>query len=38
MSAAIEKIKPECVICYGSHIDYDFGTTKVKYIEARKFK
>ena len=37
MDAALEKVKPECVICYGSRIDYDFGDVRVKYIEARKF-
>ena len=37
MSAAIEKLEPECVLCYGSKIDYDFGDIKVKYYEARRF-
>lgn len=37
MTAAIERLKPECVICYGTKIDYQFGDVKVKYIETRQF-
>ena len=37
MDTAMEKIRPECVLCYGSRINYDFRDVKVKYVEARKF-
>ena len=37
MTAAIERLKPESIISYGSQIEYDFGDVKVKYIESRKF-
>ena len=37
MDYAIKTLKPECVIMYGRHIDYDFGKTKVKYIEPKSF-
>ena len=37
MDAALAKVKPECVICYGSRMDYDFGKVRIKYIDARKF-
>ncbi|MBR0315974.1 MAG: DUF4417 domain-containing protein [Synergistaceae bacterium] len=37
MNCAIERLKPECILCYGSKIDYDFGSTNVKYFESRKF-
>jgi hypothetical protein len=37
MDEAIKRLKPSCVICYGSKIDYEFGDVKVKYIEARRF-
>lgn len=38
MTSAIERLKPEIIICYGSKIDYDFGELRVKYIESRSFK
>ena len=37
MDAAIKKLQPETVVCYGSKIDYDFGNMTVKYIKARSF-
>lgn len=37
MDAAIEQLEPQTVLCYGSRIDYDFGRTKVKYFDARRF-
>lgn len=37
MTAAIKRLKPECIISYGSQIDYEFGDVKVKRVEARKF-
>ena len=37
MDAAIERIKPKNIVCYGSAIDYDFGQANVKNIAARKF-
>ena len=37
MTAAIERLKPEAIIIYGSRIDYDFGGIEVKEIGARKF-
>lgn len=36
MDEAIRRIRPKTVLCYGTRIDYDFGKTPVKYIEARK--
>lgn len=36
MDEAIRRIRPKTVLCYGTRIDYDFGNTPVKYIEARK--
>lgn len=36
MNAAIGKLNPECVICYGSKINYDFGVVPVKHIKARE--
>lgn len=36
MDEAIRRIHPKTVLCYGTRIDYDFGKTPVKYIEARK--
>jgi hypothetical protein len=38
MSEAVEQIKPSTVIVYGKMIDYDFGSTNIKHIEARKIK
>lgn len=40
MDAALEKLKPETVVCYGfSRIaDYDFHGANVKYIKARRFE
>jgi hypothetical protein len=38
MSEAVEQIKPSTVIVYGKMIDYDFGGTNIKHIEARKIK
>ena len=37
MDEAIKRLKPECVLCYGAKIDYDFGDVPVKYYERRKF-
>ena len=37
MDYAIEKLKPDCVLCYGSKIEYDFKNIEVKYYEARRF-
>ena len=36
MDEAIRRIHPKTVLCYGTRIDYGFGNTPVKYIEARK--
>ena len=37
--ASLEKLKPECVICYGlMKRDFDFGEFPVKYIKANRFK
>ena len=36
MDFAIKKLKPQCVICYGTNIEYDFGNTEVKYFAPRK--
>ena len=30
MGEAIRVLKPECVLCYGTEIDYDFGKIPVK--------
>lgn len=35
MDEAMKRLRPKNVLCYGSRIDYDFGTVPVKYFEAR---
>ena len=30
MSEAIKRLKPECILCYGAEINYDFGSVPVK--------
>ena len=37
MDEAMKRLRPKNVLCYGSRIDYDFGTVPVKYFEARRF-
>ena len=37
MDAAMERLEPQTVLCYGSRIDYDFGGADVRYYAARKF-
>ncbi len=37
MDYAIKRLRPECVIMYGTKIDYDFGKTKVKWIKPKWF-
>lgn len=37
MDEALKRIRPKTVVCYGKkQMEYDFGKTAVKYIEARK--
>lgn len=37
MEAAIEKIQPKTVVCYGVKPDFDFGGVETIFIQARKF-
>lgn len=37
MEAAIEKIQPKTVVCYGVKPDFDFGKVETIFIQARKF-
>lgn len=37
MDEALKRLKPSTVLCYGTEIDYDFGSTPVKYFKARRF-
>ena len=33
MNEAINRIKPEAILCYGGKLDYDFENTKVQYYD-----
>ena len=38
ISEALKRLKPECILCYGHEIDYDFGNVPVKKFLPRTFQ
>ena len=36
MTEALKRLRPSCVVVYGTRIDFNFGHTAVKYIEPRQ--
>lgn len=38
ISEALKRLEPECILCYGHEIDYDFGKVPVKKYLPRTFK